>query len=216
MLKNQSLLNKSIIVLPLAGFVTMVGLFLRGPLILPTTNINSFVESVNTPYFDITWILLFLGSFLTIYGILALYYILQDYDKKWSLWAMILSIAGLLIFLPTTGLITFAGPPAAQLYLQGQSAAMEVLISALNNPLNLGFLITSAIVYTVGCILFAVSIWKSKTLPVIAGVLFALHAPLVTFGAATSYYAEATGGILLFIIGLWIAISFLKNSKQVN
>jgi hypothetical protein len=208
----NELKNKSIIVLPLAGFITMFSLFLRGPLILPTNNIDSFVESITHSNFALTWILLFMGTFLTVYGVLALYNVIKDSESKWSLWAMILTIAGLLIFLPTTGIITFAGLPAAQLYIQGQTVAMQVVINALNNPLNLGFLITSAFIYTIGCCLFAVSIWKSKTLPVIAGVLFALHGPLVTFGAATSYYAEATGGILLFISGLWIAWSVL-NSK---
>jgi hypothetical protein len=124
---------------------------------------------------------------------------------------LIFSIAGLLIFLPTTGIITFVGPYAAQLYLQGQTIAIQVLISSLNSPANLGFLILSGIIYSIGTLLFAVSIWKSKTLPVAAGILFALHGPLVTFGAATTYVAELTGGIFLFVSGLWISWSVLRR-----
>lgn len=203
--------NLSIILLPLAGFVTLLGLFIRGPLIFPSTNINSFVQSATSANFTLIWILLFLGTFLSIYGILSLYNVIRVQEKCYSLLAFIFSIAGLLIFLPTTGILTFVGPYAAQLYLQGQTIAIEVLISSLNSPVNLSFLIISGFLYTLGIVLFAVSIWKSKILPVAAGILFALHGPLVTFGAETTYVAEITGGIFFFVSGVWIAWSVLKK-----
>jgi hypothetical protein len=202
-----------IVVLPLAGFVTFLGLLLRGPLVLPSSNVTIFVEAASSSNFVLIWILLFLGTFLSIYGILALYGVISSQEKRWSKLALIFSIAGLLIFLPTTGIITFVGPYAAQLYIHGQTVAIQLLISSLNSPANLGFLIISGIIYTIGTFIFAISIWKSKTLPLVAGILFALHGPLVTFGAATTYLAEITGGIFFFVSGLWIAWSVLRNRK---
>ena len=208
---KKSLKDMSILLLPLAGFVTLIGLLMRGPLVLPSANVNSFVQSATAANFGLTWTILFLGSFLSIYGVLVLYNVIKSREGKWSLIALIFSIAGLLIFLPTTGIITFVGPYAASLYLQGQTVAMQVLTSALDSPLNLGFLIISGIIYTIGTVLFAVSIRKTNNISTIAGILFALHGPLVTFGAATIYAAELTGGILLFVSGLWIAFNVLTQ-----
>lgn len=209
---NKPIKDLVILVLPLAGLMTMLGLLMRGPLVLPSTNINSFVQAATSNNFELTWIILFLGTFLSIYGVLVLYNAIKSKENKWSVIALIFSIAGLLIFLPTTGIITFVGHYAAELYLQGQTAAMQVVISALDGPLNLGFLISSAIIYTIGTVLFAVSISKTNNISTIAGILFALHGPLVTFGAATAYVAELTGGILLFVSGLWIAWNILRKN----
>jgi hypothetical protein len=211
MFGNKSLKDISILVLPLAGLVTMLGLLMRGPLVLPSNDINGFVQAVTATNFSLTWIILFSGTFLSIYGVLTLYNAIKSQEKRWSAFALIFSIAGLLIFLPTTGIITFVGPYAAQLYLQGQTTAMQVIISALDSPLTIGFLIISAIIYTIGTVLFAVSIRKNSNISTIAGILFALHGPLVTFGAATAYAAELTGGILLFVSGLWISWNVLKK-----
>lgn len=213
MFENKNLEDLSILVLPLAGLMTMLGLLMRGPLVLPTADINGFVQSATAANFSLTWTILFLGSFLSIFGVLVLYNSIKLKEGKWSAIALIFSIAGLLIFLPTTGIITFVGPYAAELYLQGQVGAMQVLISALDGPLNLGFLIISGIIYTIGTVLFAVSIKKTSNISTIAGILFALHGPLVTFGAATTYAAELTGGILFFISGLWIARNVLNTAK---
>ncbi|WP_414470107.1 hypothetical protein [Methanobacterium sp. ACI-7] len=203
-----------IFVLPLAGLITALSLLLRGPLTLPNDNLLGFIKIASDPNFIPIWILLFLGSFLSVFGILALYGFLRyEMKDKTSLAAMVLSIAGLLFFIPTTGILTFSAPIVAELYIQGQTAAVQVISSTFASPITVGFLILSGILYTAGSILFALAIKRSKVISTIPGILFAIHGPLVTFGAATAYAGELLGGFLLLISGLWIAWSVWKYLK---
>jgi hypothetical protein len=65
------------------------------------------------------------------------------------------------------------------------------------------------LLYSVGFILFGVAIWLSGVLPKWAGVLVAVHAPLISgpFGMVVS----VVGALLALVGGGWIALSVLRS-----
>ena len=63
--------------------------------------------------------------------------------------------------------------------------------------------------YSAGFILFGVSIWRSGVLPKWAGVLVAVHAPLIS--GPVPNVVSVVGALLVVVGGGWIALSALRS-----
>ncbi len=65
------------------------------------------------------------------------------------------------------------------------------------------------LLYSAGFILFGFAVWGSGTLPQWAGVLLALHAPLIS--APLPDLFSVLGALLLLVGGGWVAFTVLRR-----
>src|SRR5215204_2790380 len=129
--------------------------------------------------------------------------------ERWTLGAMVLSILGIGLLLSVYGLRTYALPALGGAYLSGQQNAIEMANVVFGYPLTLVFYV-AFLLYSAGFILFGFAIWGSGTLPEWAGVLLAIHAPLLS-GPLPEAFA-VLGALLLLIGGGWLAFAVLRKS----
>ena len=163
-----------------------------------------------TSYFLSQFVGHIIGLTLLTLGIFALTVYLSDIrGERWTLGAMVLSILGIGLLLSVYGLRTYALPALGGAYLSGQQNAIEMANVVFGYPLTLVFYV-AFLLYSAGFILFGFAIWGSGTLPGWAGVLLAIHAPLLS-GPLPEAFA-VLGALLLLIGGGWLAFAVLRKS----
>lgn len=194
--------------LPLAGLLALAGLystFKLGPGGILASGDNRAI--VSSGYF----LSVFLGNVLALtfllFGVVALYAYLTSLGvRALALGAMILSIFGISLTLSTVGVNAYAIPALSRSFLDGNTESIRILDYIFSGPIGtvstLIFLL-----YSAGFILFGVAIWRSGTLPRWAGVLVAVHAPLIA--GPFSVFGTIVGALLAVIGGGWIALSIL-------
>ena len=187
----------------LSAFLTIIGLFLRGPLIIEVSDAPAFARSVASPNNLIAETFLPLSLIIQLFGFLGIYlYLEQDGTKKTTFWGMVLSILGNGLFLPFAGVFAFAMPIVGKLYLEGHTDVIQVAALTLGSGIGLAYLIASAFALTMGAVLFAISIWKTQNLPRWLPIIYFLQALCLSFGASIGYAFEVTGGVLLLIFSI--------------
>ncbi len=208
--QNAGLIRLGILALPLAGLLALVGLYSTlqlGPGGILASGDNQAI--VSTGYF----VSVFFGNVLAltvlIFGVIALYtYLADGRQRALALGAMILSIVGIALILSRLGVLAYTIPALSQSFLNGNTESIIILDEIFAGPLgtveNMSFLF-----YSAGFILFGVAIWRSGALPVWAGVLLAVHAPLVA--GPFSLVGSVVGSLLAFVGGGWIALSVLRQ-----
>jgi hypothetical protein len=149
------------------------------------------------------------GLTLLTLGVFALTVYLSDIrGERWALGAMVLSILGIGLLLSIYGLRTFAVPALGGAYLNGQQDAIESANIIFGNP-SASIFYAAFLLYSAGFILFGFAIWGSETLPRWAGVLLAIHAPLLS-GALPELFS-ILGALLLLVGGGWTALAVLRR-----
>jgi hypothetical protein len=202
----------SLAMLPLAGFLAMLGLILRGPMGNPSVNPTGFAQSAASANFMIGWIIILLGSVVRIYTFMVLFGLLgMTRASRLVFWALIFSFVAETLFLSPTGILAFAAPVAARLYLQGDSHMLNVMMAGFFSGPALALLYPSGLIGTIGSVLFSMAIWRTN-LPIWAAVLYALTTPLLAFAPAFSYVLELLGGLLLLVSTTWIALAAWRRS----
>ncbi len=152
-----------------------------------------------------------LGSILAIFGIIALAaYLANGRARRLALLGMVLSVAGNCLILTIFGFSTIVSPVIGQLYLEGQPGAMEVNEAILTSPAFIFVVFPGLLLYLVGTILFGVAIWRSGTLPRLAGVLFAPTGLLIAAGVQIGW-AQTLGSALMVAAGGWIAWTAMRE-----
>jgi hypothetical protein len=120
---------------------------------------------------------------------------------------LIVSVVGIAMVLPIFGVLGLANQVVADVYLAGHkdvTAAMILMAGGtFSNRINNYFGVV-ILVSLIGAIANSVAIWKSGTLPKVAGILVA--AGFVLSMAISPYIAWA-GAVCLLIGGVWVAIS---------
>ena len=214
MSNNSFLRNRiSLTMLPLAGLLAVLGLLLRGPFGNPSTNPSAFAQAAASPNFGTAWVIILLGSVVRIYSLMVLFAILaQTRAARWVFWALLFSFVSEALFLSLTGILAFAAPVAAKLYLQGDTGLINVLKAGFFSGPGLALLYPSGLIGTLGSILFSIAIYRSN-LPVWAGIIYALTTPLLAFAPAFSYILELLGGVLLLVSGTWIAVAVWRHQS---
>ena len=112
----------------------------------------------STPFVLADLVLVFAFT-VFLFGILGLYaYLALSRVERWAFGAMLLSLAGVGLFLPFHGIATFAFPAASQVYLDGQAGAFNVVGALLRGP---ALLIAGLglVCLALGSIGFGVAIW---------------------------------------------------------
>lgn len=207
---TDGLIRLGVLALPLAGLLALVGLystFKLGPGGILASGDNQAI--VSSGYF----LSVFLGNVLAltvlIFGVIALYaYLANTSQRALALGAMILSIVGIALILSRLGVIAYTIPALSRSFLNGNPESIRILDYIFAGPLgtieNL-----SLLSYSAGFILFGVAVWRSGVLPRWAGVLMAIHAPLVA--GPFSVVGSVLGALLAVVGGGWIALSILRG-----
>jgi Domain of unknown function (DUF4386) len=165
---------------------------------------------VSTGYF----LSVFLGNVLAltvlIFGVVvALYaYFANSRQKALALGAMISSIVGIALILSRLGVLAYTIPTLSRSFLNGNPESIRISDAIFAGPLGMVETI-SLLFYSVGFVLFGVATWRSEVLPRWAGVLIAVHAPLVA--GPFSVVGSVVGSLLAVVGGGWIALSVLRN-----
>ena len=147
-------------------------------------------------------------TFLTL-GVFALTVYLSDVrGERWTLVAMALSILGIGLLLSHYGLRTYAVPALGGAYLDGTQNAVELSNTVFGGPAQSVFY-AAFLLYSAGFILFGFGIWGSGTLPKWAGVLLAVHAPLLS-GPLPDLFS-VLGALLLLGGGGWVTFTVLRR-----
>jgi hypothetical protein len=152
-MSNNSILRSrvSLLMLPLAGLLAVLGLILRGPFGNPAVNPAGFAQSAASANFRTAWVLILLGSVVRIYTLMVLYSILaQMRTGRLVFWAMLLSFVSEAIFLSLTGIQAFIAPVAGELYLRGDAGMLNVLTAGFFSGPALALLYPSGLIGTVG------------------------------------------------------------------
>ena len=195
--------------LPLAGFLALAGLYGASKLgsggILATGDNRAIVS---TGFF----VSVFLGNVLAltvlIFGVMALYaFLANGRSRAWVLGAMILSTFGIALMLSRLGVIAYVVPALSRSYLHGNLESIRILDNVFAGPLVMVDSVSS-VSYSAGFLLFGIAVWRSGILPRWAGVLIAVHAPLIT--GPFSVAGAVTGALLALVGGGWIAFSSLQ------
>jgi len=191
------------VALALSALLILGGLLLRGPLITDISDAQAFAESVASPNNLIAETFLPLSLIIQVFGFLGMYaYLDQPGTQKASFWGMVFSILGNGLFLPFAGVFAFAMPIVGKLYLEGNMDSVKVAELTLGPGIGFAYLIASAFSLTIGAILFAVSMWKTRSIPRWLPVIYVAQAFGLSFGASIGYAFEMTGGILLLVFSL--------------
>jgi hypothetical protein len=124
---------------------------------------------------------------------------------------MVLSIFGIAFQLIGLGVFAFAIPALSRSFLEGNQESINISDYIFEGPFRI--VVTLALLlYLAGFILWGVAIWRSGVLPKWAGVLVAVHAPLLIFGPV-SVVGPLVGAVSALVGGAWIALSVLRSSS---
>jgi hypothetical protein len=151
-----------------------------------------------------------LGIILLIFGVIALgaYIAKGGQPVRLALVAMVITIAANMLFLPITGWAAFGEPAIGRAFLSGIEEAMQI------NP-GIDFIVIfllSILLAFLGNVLLGIAIWRSRTLPKWAGIIWIAWAVMfyvagVMYGflfAGSSPPTQPTGSLLMAISGGWI------------
>lgn len=186
------------------GVMALSGLPLRGPVIIPSADPVRWSEVALLPSHDLAWAILLPALVLQLFGFFAFWGFmrLRPYGEL-AFWGMVLSVAGNALFLPSTGILAFVDPVAAELFRAGlESEAMAVAGAGVEGPLSGAILAGSGIMLLVGSVLIAVVLWRSPLFPRWTSVLYLLHAFALTLAVTISYTLEQLGGLMILVVAL--------------
>jgi hypothetical protein len=207
---SAALIRLGVLALPLAGLLALVGL--TTPYSLVQGGILASGDNraiVSSGYFMSVFWGNVLALAVLIFGVIALYaYLVNARERALALAAMILSIFGIALTLLTVGVNAYAIPALSRSYLNGRTESIRILDYIFAGPL--GTISTLVfLLYSAGFILIGIAIWRSGVLPKWAGVLVAVHAPLIS--GSFSVVGSVVGALLALVGGGWIALSVLRG-----
>ena len=205
--------------LPLYGVLTFFSSLDPQP--DPNTHYDAWARYVTTDSYVLTHLFLSdLGLILAIFGTVALgAYLARSRAGRMGLAAMAVAVFGSLLFLMVGGVSTFSSPEQGQMHLQGIEGYREMptILAQTAMMATFGF---SFLLMLVGNVLLGVAVWRSGTLPKLAGALWVAGSALPMLGmlyALLPIGADATpptvpaGMVLLAIGGAWMALSVLRG-----
>lgn len=206
----DGLIRLGALALPLAGVLALVGLystFVLGPGGILASGDLGAIGSAG--YFASVFVGYVAALTLLIFGVVALFaYLANSAVRGLAFGAMVLSVVGIAVLLTGLGVFAYAVPALGREYLNGQNEGAILVLDALFAGPFRTMQTVAFLLYSAGFVLFGVAIWRSGVLPTGAGVLLALHAPLVS--GPFSVAGSVLGSLLAVVGGGWIALRVLR------
>jgi hypothetical protein len=194
--QTQREVRLGLIALALSGLLFALGIALRGP--IEFGDPESFIRPPVSPNYVPAWTIILVGGVLQLYGFFGLYrYLTFQASSLIAFLALVLSIAGIALFLPLATFFAVNGPVIADLYQEGNQQVIAVVEANFTSALGLALLGVSSVAGIIGVILFAIAIWRHGRLPKWTGVLFALSLPLLV--VPVTFTTELLGAVILLI-----------------
>lgn len=199
-----------LLTLPISGILALAALMIRGPIGSPLDDIAAWSRFTSTGVYLGAQIAMIAAYVLPFYGLCSIYIYLAKDDRveRTAFIGMLTSLMGTALALPASGIFTFVAPVVGRSFLQDQINISQAFIDSITGP-GLVVGIVSAILYTAGPIYLGLAVWRSNNLPKWAGVCFALHGVLLSFGFSF-FPALILGWALFTISGAWITWSVIK------
>jgi hypothetical protein len=199
--------RRGIYLLPAAGILTLVPwLFILGPAV--KTDPQAYARSVTSTGHMVAGYVYIAGFICLLIGLFALYgYLVRSRASTWAAAGMIVSVVAITLALPIFGVVGLANQVLADVYLGGQkdvSSAMVLMAGGTFSDRINNYFGVIVLVSLIGAIANAVAIWRSGTLPKVAGIF--LPAGFVLSMTISPGIAWA-GALLLVVGGAWLAIS---------
>ena len=189
----------------------------------PTAHYEAWSRFVTTDHYVLTHLLgSILGLVLAIFGTFALgAFLVGSRAGRLGLVAMVVTVLGTALFLPAMGVSAFATPTEGQAYLAGVEGLRELPASFADGVFGITSLLVVLLLF-VGNVLLGVAVWRSGTLPRLAGALWVGAAVLMyplgivyaaTLGSQSTPRTVLVGAALLVAGGGWIAWKALRRSS---
>ena len=190
----------------------------------PETRMAAWSSFVTTDHYVISHVFgSILGLIFAIFGTFALgAYLAGSRSGRLGLVAMVVTVFGSALFLPAMGVSTFSAPREGQAYLAGIEEFDRLPTIFADSVFMLTALLVIVLLF-VGNVLLGVAIWRSGTLPRLAGALWVAGAvfmyPLGIVYAAVILGVQSTpptvlvGAFLLIVGGAWMAWSTLRRPQ---
>ncbi len=188
----------------------------------PNTRFEAWSRYVLTDHYVLAHVLgSGLGLILAIFGTFALgVYLVGGRAGRLGLVAMAVTVFGTALFLPGMGVSTFSAPREGLAYLSGIKEFDELPTIFADTVFMLMALLVIVFLF-VGNVMLGVAVWRSGTLPKLAGALWAAGAvfmyPLGIVYAVAILGVQSTprtvlvGALLLVVSGAWMAVSVLRR-----
>jgi hypothetical protein len=201
----NDLVRRGIYALPAAGVLTAVPwiFILQQP--NPKTDPDGYARSVTSTGQAVGGYLYLAGLICLLFGLLALYgYLARTRASSWAAIGMIASVMAIGLILPTFGTLAVAGPVLGDAYVAGHKdvGSAMVLMNGESNRVMSSIALCFE-VSLIGAITYAVAMWKSGTLPKVAGILVGAGLAL---SITISPFVGWLGALFLVVGGLWLAI----------
>jgi hypothetical protein len=214
---NEQIPNRirlAILALPISGLLGVISIVPPGVFINPSTDPEAFARSADS--IGLGNLIGIVSLVFLLIGAWALYSIVEKgSDSRSPIYGLLLTFAGVGLQLPFAGIFAFAAPVAGRLYLAGDTSMVKVISDATNisNPVAFAFGATSAWLYAIGSIFLGIAVWRSRSLPKWAGVLYAVNSIAIFSGPVYGLYAflmALAGTFLLLASGAWITASIAR------
>jgi hypothetical protein len=188
----------------------------------PDTHYEAWSRFVTTDHYVISHVLgSTLGLILAIFGTFALgAYLANGRTGRLGLVAMVITVLGTALFLPAMGVSTFAAPVEGQAYLAGIEEFSRLPSSFADTVFAATSLLVILLLF-VGNVLLGIAVWRSGTLPKVAGAIWATAAVLmyplgivyaaVILGVQSTPPTVLAGAFLLVVGGGWIALRAMRR-----
>jgi hypothetical protein len=136
--------------------------------------------------------------------------------ERWAFAALVLMLLAIGPFVAGLGVALFATPAAGEVFLRGEQGGIDVLKAMFAGPL-LPVTLVGIVLLTLGSITLAIALWRARSLPKWAGLMYALGFALVIVLPAVANTVSAqkvyrvVDGLLVGVGGLWLAWSIWRE-----
>ncbi len=188
----------------------------------PQTRMAAWARYVTTDHYVLSHVFgSILGLIFAIFGTFALgAYLAGGRAGRLGLVSMVVTVFGTALFLPGMGVSTFSAPREGQAYLAGIEEFDKLPTIFADSVFMVTALLVIVLLF-VGNVTLGVAVWRSGTLPRLAGALWAAGAvfmyPLgivyavVILGVQSTPPTVLVGAALLVISGAWMAWSTMRR-----
>jgi len=188
----------------------------------PETRMAAWSSYVTTDHYVLSHVFgSILGLIFAIFGTFALgAYLAGSRTGRLGLVSMVVTVLGSALFLPAMGVSTFSAPHEGQAYLAGIEEFDRLPTIFADSVFMVTALLVIVLLF-VGNVLLGVAVWRSGTLPRLAGALWVAGAvfmyPLGIVYAVAILGVQSTpptvlvGAFLLVVSGGWIALRALRR-----